>query len=115
VKKQTAKQHLQTTLTTLYIMYIFAIPFLFFSLDFGEITLWIGVFITASASFTNPTQYISILSPLFVASLLIFLSGIPPLEKLADEKYKDNAAYKKYKETVPVLIPFIGRKGSAKF
>lgn len=86
-----------------------------YHIDFGEITLWIGVFITASTSFTHFSQWITIISPIFVSLLLIYVSGIPLLEKIANEKYKDNKQYKLYKERVPVLIPFIGRKGDAKF
>jgi steroid 5-alpha reductase family enzyme len=84
-------------------------------IDFGEITLWFGIFLSASSAYSRINQWLSILSPLFVALLLIYISGIPLLEKIADEKYKDNKEYKLYKERVPVLIPFIGRAGNAKF
>jgi steroid 5-alpha reductase family enzyme len=85
------------------------------NLDFGEITLWFGIFLSASSGYTKLNQWISLISPLFVALLLIYVSGIPLLEKLANEKYKDSKEYKQYKATVPVLIPFVGRRGDAKF
>jgi hypothetical protein len=86
-----------------------------FLTDFGEITLWFGIFLSASSGYSRINQWLSICSPLFVAFLLIYISGIPLLEKLADEKYKDNKEYKLYKQSVPVLIPFIGRAGNSKF
>ena len=43
---------------------------------FGEILLWIGVFITCAQGFTNKFQWIGILSPIFVCLLLIFISGM---------------------------------------
>lgn len=83
--------------------------------DFGEITLWIGVVISASNGFVYPAQWTALLSPLFVSILLIFVSGIPLLEAAANEKWQDDADYKHYKQTVPVLIPYVGRRGDAKF
>ncbi|CAE7448409.1 putative hypothetical protein [Symbiodinium microadriaticum] len=82
---------------------------------FGEITLWVGIAITTSCSFVYPAQWMALLSPAFVAFLLVHVSGIPLLEKAADEKWEQDEEYRKYKESVPVLIPFVGRKGDAKF
>jgi steroid 5-alpha reductase family enzyme len=82
---------------------------------FGEIFLWSGVFISACNSFTTPYHYLAIISPLLTATLLIFVSGIPLLEKASDKKFADNAEYKKYKSSTPVLVPFIGRRGDAAF
>ena len=82
---------------------------------FGEITLWIGIFIIATQGFNRYQQYISILSPIFVAYLLIKISGIPLLEKSADEKWGTQSDYIEYKKTVPVLIPIFGRTGNAAF
>ena len=41
----------------------------------------------------------------FVALLLIRVSGIPMLEKRADEKWGGQADYEAYKERTPVLVP----------
>ena len=54
-------------------------------------------------------HWVAVASPMFVSFLLIKVSGIPLLEKMADEKFRDNAEYKAYKAGVPMLIPFIGR------
>lgn len=84
-------------------------------IDFGEIMLWIGVFVSACNGFDRPGQWLAIVSPLFVAFLLIKVSGIPLLEAAAMKKWGDNAAYQQYKDKVPVLIPFLGRTGDAAF
>lgn len=85
--------------------------------DFGEIILWVGVAICASGSFVTSYQCLfgGVMPPLFVACLLIFVSGIPLLEKAADKKFAGDVSYAAYKADVPVLIPIIGRKGNAKF
>lgn len=83
---------------------------------FGEILLWIGIALSAFGGLgMRPRAAFVFLSPLFVALLLIFVSGIPLLEQKADKKFGDNDLYRKYKETTPVLVPFIGRKGDAGF
>eukprot|EP01036_Dinobryon_divergens_P037435 gene37435-48966_t len=82
---------------------------------FGEITLWCGIYIAASTDFSNIQVLAAMLSPIFVALLLINISGINILEKAADSKWGEDPEYKRYKKTVPVLIPFIGRAGDAAF
>ncbi len=56
-----------------------------------------------------------IISPLFVAGLLIFVSGIPLLEKKNEKHWGRNPDFIKYKNSVPVLIPFFGRVGDNPF
>lgn len=83
---------------------------------FGEILLWLGISFISIQNFKWPkTILISLISPLFVAFLLIFVSGIQMLEKHADERFGNQEDYKKYKASTPVLIPFIGRKGNSRF
>lgn len=57
----------------------------------GEITLWIGMFILCAAGFTQPWQWIAVISPIFVASLIILVSGIPLLEASAEKRYGSRA------------------------
>ena len=54
---------------------------------FGEITLWIGIFVISSSVLTGG-QWTAVLSPIFTISILLFLSGIPLLEKSSDKKHK---------------------------
>lgn len=71
---------------------------------FGEIVLWIGVLLVA-APVLEGWQWVALLSPVFVALLLIKGSGIPPLEKKADQKWGGQADYEAYKKKTPVLVP----------
>jgi steroid 5-alpha reductase family enzyme len=71
---------------------------------FGEIVLWIGVAIIALPVLRG-WQWVTLISPVFVTLLLTRVSGIPPLEKRADEKWGDQEDYEAYKQRTPVLIP----------
>ena len=71
---------------------------------FGEIILWIGVYIITLPS-TSGLEYLGIISPLFVIVLLNKVSGINLLEASADEKWGSSKEYQKYKKITPKLIP----------
>jgi steroid 5-alpha reductase family enzyme len=65
---------------------------------FGEILMWWGIFIIVL-----PLKYgiFFIISPLTLSFLLVFVSGIPMLEK----KYEGNPAFQAYKKRTPPLLP----------
>jgi steroid 5-alpha reductase family enzyme len=71
---------------------------------FGEIVLWIGVAII-SMPVLRGWQWVTMISPLFVILLLTQVSGVPMLEKSADEKWGGQLDYEAYKARTPVLIP----------
>jgi steroid 5-alpha reductase family enzyme len=71
---------------------------------FGEIVLWIGITIIALPVLQG-WQWVALISPVFVSLLLTRVSGIPLLEKRADEKWGGQKEYEAYKATTPVLIP----------
>jgi steroid 5-alpha reductase family enzyme len=71
---------------------------------FGEIVLWVGVAIIALPVLRG-WQWVVLASPLFVTLLLTRVSGVPLLEKRADEKWGGQADYEAYKKRTPVLIP----------
>jgi steroid 5-alpha reductase family enzyme len=71
---------------------------------FGEIVLWIGVAIIA-VPVLRGWQWVTLISPLFVILLLTRISGVPPLERRADEKWGGQDDYEAYKERTPVLFP----------
>jgi len=71
---------------------------------FGEIVLWIGVAVIALPVLQG-WQWIALISPVFVTLLLTRVSGIPLLEKKADQKWGGQADYEAYKKNTPVLIP----------
>ena len=71
---------------------------------FGEIMLWIGIAVIA-LPILRGWQWVTLVSPLFVALLLTRVSGVPLLEKRADDKWGAQPDYETYKRTTPVLIP----------
>jgi steroid 5-alpha reductase family enzyme len=70
---------------------------------FGEIVLWVGVAIIAFPVLSG-WQLVTLVSPLFVILLLTRVSGIPMLEKRADERWGGQPDYEAYKERTPVLV-----------
>jgi steroid 5-alpha reductase family enzyme len=82
---------------------------------FGEIVLWIGIALITITDGPWWEILARFVSPIFVALLLIFISGIPLLEKHADEKFGAIEEYKRYKARTPVLVPIIGCRGNAMF
>ena len=71
---------------------------------FGEIVLWIGVAVIA-LPILQGWQWIALISPVFVTVLLTRVSGVPMLEKKADQKWGGQEDYEAYKKRTPVLIP----------
>lgn len=71
---------------------------------FGEIVLWIGIAIISLPTLQD-WRLLTLISPVFVTFLLTRVSGIPLLEKRADEKWGGQADYEEYKKNTPVLIP----------
>ena len=49
-----------------------------------------------------------VLCPLFEMLLLVRRTGIPPLHAKADAKWGSEPAYRRYVETTPLLVPFVG-------
>jgi len=71
---------------------------------FGEIVLWIGIAIIA-LPILRGWQWLMLISPIFIIVLLTRISGIPMLEKRANEKWGGQPAYEAYKANTSVLIP----------
>ena len=70
---------------------------------FGEITLWVGIYIISYPSFSD-IEFLTVISPIFVYILLTRMSGINMLEKIADERYGNLPEYIIYKEETPILF-----------
>jgi steroid 5-alpha reductase family enzyme len=73
----------------------------------GEMMVWTGLFIFTLPSLQGWNILVASLSPLFIITLLLFVSGIPLLEKSADKKWGNNQSYQTYKQSTPVLLPKI--------
>lgn len=65
---------------------------------FGEITQWWGIWIIA---LSIPNGIYTIIGPITISILIIFVSGIPLLEK----KYKGRADFEEYKNKTSVFFP----------
>lgn len=72
----------------------------------GEILIWVAIFWYVFPVLSG-YQWIAVLSPLWIITLLITISGIPLIEKANKEKYKDNPAFQKYVASTWRLIPFV--------
>lgn len=71
---------------------------------FGEIVLWSGMAVVAIPVLEG-WQWATLISPLFVFILLTRVSGVPALEKKADERWGGQDDYEEYKRRTPVLVP----------
>jgi steroid 5-alpha reductase family enzyme len=74
----------------------------------GEILVWVGVYLYTFPGLSG-LQHIAIASPLFITFLLVFVSGIPILERNADRKFGKSREYQEYKTKTGVLLPKLGR------
>jgi steroid 5-alpha reductase family enzyme len=71
---------------------------------FGEILVWWGLFLYA-VPFLEGAAFAVVVGPVFITVLLLFVSGIPLLERSADDKYGDDPAYRDYKRRTSILMP----------
>ena len=71
---------------------------------FGEILLWAGIAVMA-IPYLSGTQWVVMLSPLFVHALLTRVSGIPTLVRRGQQLWGDDPAYQAYLKSTPLLVP----------
>ncbi|MBN2260557.1 MAG: DUF1295 domain-containing protein [Clostridiales bacterium] len=71
---------------------------------FGEATMWWGIFIIV---FSSTQNLITIASPILITFLLLYVSGVPLLEK----KYKNNPDFQAYAKITSKFIPLPPKKG----
>ncbi len=74
---------------------------------FGEILLWIGVYLFTLSGLTFYQAALGLLGPMYIAALIIFVSGIPLLEKSAEKKWGTDTRYQEYKKNTSILIPLM--------
>ena len=72
---------------------------------FGEALLWWGLFVYVAPALSGALWLVA-LGPVFITVLLLFVSGVPLLEKAADEKYGADPAYAEYKRRTSVFAPW---------
>ena len=66
---------------------------------FGEIAMWWGIFIIV---LPLPYAWVAMFGPLTITLLLVFVSGVPMLEK----RYVGNEEYADYQKRTSVLVPW---------
>ena len=76
---------------------------------FGEILLWLGITVIALPTLVG-WQYMTLISPIFVALLLIKVSGVRLLEADAKDRWGSDPNYQYYVNNTPLLVPFIGKR-----
>lgn len=70
----------------------------------GEVILWTGITIMAIPVYQG-SQWLALITPLFVYWLLNKVSGVNLLEDRADKKWGDDPDYITYKKTTPIFFP----------
>ncbi len=71
---------------------------------FGEMLVWWGLFAYV-VPVLHGAAFAVVLGPVSISLLLLFVTGIPPLERSADEKHGDDPAYREYKRRTSILVP----------
>ncbi len=72
---------------------------------FGEILLWTGVFITGFSVYEG-MEWLSAVSPVFVAFTVLGMSGIPMIRARNRVKWGQEPAYQAYLDRTNVLFPY---------
>ena len=70
----------------------------------GELVLWTGITIIAVPVYQD-SQWLALITPVFVYWLLNKVSGVNLLEERADKKWGESPAYQAYKKETPVFFP----------
>jgi steroid 5-alpha reductase family enzyme len=74
---------------------------------FGESVMWWGLAIMA---ISVQYGYIGFLSPIIITYLLLFISGVPLLEKA----FKDNMEFQKYAARTSIFIPWFPKRDKSR-
>ena len=76
---------------------------------FGEMLVWWGVFVYGIGFYAG-ASWLTIIGPVFITVLLLFVSGVPLLEKANDKRWGNEKEYMRYKESTNMIV--IGPKSS---
>lgn len=73
---------------------------------FGEIVFWTGIFISGITTYANIGQWI-MAAIAYICIIYIMFNGATRLEKRQMERYGNDAEYKKYSDSTPIIIPLV--------
>ena len=71
---------------------------------FGELLVWWGIFLAAIPGLAG-VEFLAIVGPIGISALLLFVTGIPPLQKQMQKKYGGILAFNSYVERTRLLVP----------
>jgi steroid 5-alpha reductase family enzyme len=72
----------------------------------GELIMWTGVLIAGCTAMSGVLQWaVGIIG--YIGIVFVMFSGARRLEIRQDKNYGEDKEYKKYKKSVPILIPFV--------
>jgi len=72
---------------------------------FGEVLQWWGVFLCVSPLLHGWNWALGLMGPLSMMISILFISGIPPLERKSNLRFGKDTAYQRYIANVPVFFP----------
>ncbi|NQZ65914.1 MAG: DUF1295 domain-containing protein [Mycoplasmatales bacterium] len=78
---------------------------------FGEYSFWLMLFGISILNNYDPINILGIIGPLYIATTLYKISGVPILEKVGFKLFGKDPKYIDYLNKTPCVIPFIGKKG----
>lgn len=78
---------------------------------FGEMLVWWGLFLVVAPPLRG-LAWLSVSGPLFITAALLFITGVPPLEKSAEKRYGADPEYQAYKSRSRLLLPLPWAKRS---
>ncbi len=75
---------------------------------FGEMLVWWGIMLVV-VPYLRSLAYATVIGPLFITLLLLFVSGIPLLEQSWQERYGKEAYFQEYMKKTSLIIPWWSR------
>lgn len=72
---------------------------------FGEFLMWVGIYLFVFNSISLSNKIIALVSPLFILTMLLFVSGIPMLERSYEKRYGKEWLEYKNKTSKFILLP----------
>ena len=72
---------------------------------FGEATLWWGLYLTAVS---GGTSWAAVIGPVTITLLLLFVSGVPMLEKAM----KNRPGYAEYAQSTSIFVPWFPKRSA---
>lgn len=69
---------------------------------FGEMLMWWSIYLFVVGDLNN-WQHLLVIGPIYISSLLLFVTGVPTLEKKYEQKY--GKQWQEYKNKTSLIVP----------